>query len=91
MFPSHDDQIVRLNRIEGQIRGIRKMIEENRYCIDIIHQCTSVGSALNQVKKNILRRHLNHCVMNAFTGGGEAEINQKIEEVVSLLDFMSKK
>ena len=54
MYPKHDDQIVRLNRIEGQIRGIKKMIQDNRYCIDIIHQCSSVSAALNEVKKKYI-------------------------------------
>ena len=90
MFPKHDDQIVRLNRIEGQIRGIKKMVEENRYCIDIIHQCNSATAALNQVKKNILRRHLSHCVMGAFSGGDAEDIEKKIEEVVSLMEDMNK-
>jgi DNA-binding FrmR family transcriptional regulator len=91
MFPNHEDEIVRLNRIEGQIRGIRKMIQENRYCIDIIHQCSSVSAAVNQVKKNILRRHLGHCVMKAFSGTDEADINKKIDEIVALMDHMSGK
>ena len=90
MYPKHDDQMVRLNRIEGQIRGIKKMIQDNRYCIDIINQCNSVTAALNEVKKNILRTHLNHCVMNAFRADEPLDSEKKIDEIVSLMDHMSK-
>lgn len=88
--PRHDDQVVRLNRIEGQIRGIKKMIQENRYCVDIINQCSSVTAALNEVKKNMLRKHLNHCVMNALRSDDTFDSEQKIEEIVTLMDHMSK-
>lgn len=90
MHPKHDGQIVRLNKIEGQVRGIKKMVEDNRYCIDIIHQCNSVTAALHEVKKNILQKHLNHCVLDAFRSGDPEAAEKKIEEIVALMNYMGK-
>lgn len=90
MHPKHDDQIVRLNRIEGQVRGIKKMVEENRYCIDIIQQCNSVTAALHEVKKNILQKHLNHCVLESFRSGDPQAAQKKIDEIAKLMNYMGK-
>ena len=69
-----DDYAKRLRRIEGQVRGIAKMIDEDKYCIDVLTQISAVNSALQSVALGLLEEHLNHCVTNAVaTGGGEAD------------------
>jgi DNA-binding FrmR family transcriptional regulator len=82
---SHDEELVRLRRIEGQIRGIQKMIEEKRYCIDILTQISSIVGALKSVEENILKRHLNGCVRESFAKGNKEEKTKKIDEVIQVL------
>ena len=82
---THDEELVRLRRIEGQIRGIQKMIEEKRYCIDILTQISSIVGALKSVEENILERHLKGCVGQSFKKGKREERAQKIDEVVEVL------
>lgn len=82
--PNHSDNMPRLNRISGQIDGIKKMIEDGRYCLDIINQIKAVRSALKSVEKNILQKHIQHCVTAAFSAS-EAEQQQKINELIGLL------
>lgn len=74
----HEDQLARLGRIAGQVAGIRKMIEEGRYCMDILIQLRAARAALKRVEGNILRRHLQHCVAQAL-GGKSAE--EKVDEL----------
>lgn len=82
--PDHKDNIPRLNRIAGQIEGIKKMIEEGRYCPEIISQLRAVRSAVKAVEANILQKHLQHCVAQSFSSDGDKE--QKIEELKKLFD-----
>ena len=72
-IPSHADQLANLNRIEGQIRGISKMIEEGRYCLDILNQCRSVHAALEGIEKKIFRRFLQTCVKETFRRSNNGE------------------
>jgi DNA-binding FrmR family transcriptional regulator len=74
-----DDYSKRLRRIEGQVRGIAKMIDEDKYCIDILTQVSAVNSALQSVALGLLEEHLNHCVTNAVSAGGE-EADAKLAE-----------
>src|SRR5271168_2175793 len=74
-----DDYAKRLRRVEGQIRGIAKMIDEDKYCIDILTQISAVNSALQSVALGLLEEHLNHCVTNAVSAGGE-EADAKLAE-----------
>ena len=74
-----DDYAKRLRRIEGQVRGIAKMIDEDKYCIDILTQVSAVNSALQSVALGLLEEHLNHCVTNAVSAGGE-EADAKLAE-----------
>jgi DNA-binding FrmR family transcriptional regulator len=74
-----DDYAKRLRRIEGQVRGIAKMIDEDKYCIDILTQISAVNSALQSVALGLLDEHLNHCVTNAVTAGGD-EADTKLAE-----------
>jgi DNA-binding FrmR family transcriptional regulator len=84
-YPSHKDQLSRLKRIEGQVRGIQKMIEDGRYCVDIITQLESITSAIAGLQEQILRRHLEHCVTTAMQGGSEADKQEKITEIIGIL------
>lgn len=78
---------VRLNRIEGQIKGIHNMIEKDAYCDDILNQISSVRAALGGVSKLILEGHLKHCVVDEIKAGKEEKI---IEELIHTLDKMLK-
>ena len=83
--PNHADNLPRLNRISGQIDGIKKMIEEERYCLDIVNQIKAVRSALKSVEKNMLQKHIKHCVAASFKAS-KTEQEQKINELISLFD-----
>lgn len=73
-----DDYLRRLRRIEGQTRGLQRMVEDEKYCIDILTQISAATKALQSVALGLLDEHLNHCVVNAAaTGGDEAEIKLK--------------
>jgi len=82
---THTEELIRLRRIEGQIRGIQKMIEEKRYCIDILTQLSSVVGAIMSVEENILSRHLEGCVRDSFIKGNKEEREEKINEVIDIL------
>lgn len=84
-MPSHADQLANLSRIEGQIRGISKMIEEERYCLDILNQCRSVHAALEGVEGKIFRRFLETCVKDAFKRSTNGDTDPLIEDIVALL------
>jgi CsoR family transcriptional regulator, copper-sensing transcriptional repressor len=75
----------RLNRIEGQVRGIARMVEEDRYCIDIVTQVAAVRAALRRVEEEILRDHVAHCVEHAISSGNKAEQRRKIEELMAVV------
>ncbi len=82
---THEEELVRLRRIEGQIRGVQKMIEEKRYCIDILTQLSSIVGAIKGVEENILERHLKGCVQHSFDKGSEMDRSKKVDEVVEVL------
>ncbi len=82
--PDHNGQIPRLNRIIGQLEGIKKMIESNRYCPDILTQLRAVRSAVRSVEGNILQSHLRHCVAQSFANPEERD--RKINELKTLFD-----
>ncbi len=86
----HTEELVLLRRIEGQIRGIQKMIEEKRYCIDILTQLSSVVGAIRRVEENILNRHLRGCVRDSFTKGNKEDRGNKIDEVIEVLQKFRK-
>ena len=79
-------KIRRLNRIAGQVNGIARMIEDDRYCIDILHQIQAVKSALAKVESEVLKDHAACCVSEAIASGDEKEQRQKFEELVDLLE-----
>ena len=76
----------RLNRIAGQVHGVAKMIEDDRYCMDILHQIQAIKSALAKVESQVLKDHAACCVNEAIASGNEAEQRQKFEELVDLLE-----
>lgn len=82
---THEEEMVRLNRIAGQVRGIQKMIEDERYCIDILTQINSVQGAIKAVGKNILERHLKGCVKQSFSVGDQEDREKKIGEIIEVL------
>jgi DNA-binding FrmR family transcriptional regulator len=84
--PSHDSNLVALRRIEGQVRGVQRMIEDRKYCIDILNQICAVKGALASVEERILKRHFEHCVADAFEGTCEKEKQEKLDEVLKLIN-----
>jgi len=80
----------RLNRIEGQVRGLGKMVEEDRYCIDIVTQISAVRSALRRVEEEILRDHVAHCVEHAIRSGDKADQRRKIAELMEVVSRADK-
>ncbi len=85
IHPDHKKNLDALRRIEGQVRGVQKMIEEKRYCVDILTQISSVNGALLRVQDKILERHLNGCLKSAIKSKSEAEKQEKIDEIFGLL------
>ena len=75
----------RLGRIEGQVRGLSKMVEEDRYCIDIVTQIAAVRAALRRVEEEVLRDHVAHCVEHAISSGDKANQRQKIAELMDVI------
>ena len=87
---SHLSHLKRLNRIEGQVRGIAKMVEEGRYCIDILTQIKAIKSALSSVELNIIDAHLNHCVHNVVQAKKVDETQEIVDEIRELLKASMK-
>lgn len=87
---THEEQTVFLKKIEGQIRGIQKMIQEKRYCVDILTQIHSIIGALYRVENQIFKKHIDGCVINALKGRSEKEKQDKISEVVELISRFRK-
>ena len=84
---TNDEAMVRLKRIEGQVRGIQKMVEERRYCIDIINQITAVSKALEQVGLVVMKRHMESCVADSIRSD---KPNGKIKELISAIEQFIK-
>lgn len=79
-----------LKRIEGQIRGIQRMVEEKRYCVDILTQLSAAASAISSVQNSILERHFDTCFKTALESGSEAERKKKVGEVLKILKTFRK-
>ena len=82
----HTDKLNRLKRIEGQVRGIAGMIEDDRYCMEILTQVQAVKSALSKVESQILKDHAGHCVAEAIASGSETDQREKFDELVELFE-----
>ncbi|MBV8188628.1 MAG: metal-sensitive transcriptional regulator [Alphaproteobacteria bacterium] len=79
-------QLARLGRIEGQVRGVARMLDEDRYCIDVLNQIRAVRAALDKVEQEVLGNHLQHCVAHTFHAGTERDRQAKIDELLEVLD-----
>ena len=84
--PDHQGNIVALKRIEGQVRGVQRMIEDREYCIDILNQIHAVKGALSSVEEKILQKHFQHCLTTAIMGSSEKEKQQKLDEILKLIN-----
>jgi len=80
-----DSCLKRLGRIEGQVRGLARMVEDDRYCIDIVTQISAVRAALRRAEEEILRDHVAHCVEHAISSGNKAEQRRKVGELIEVL------
>jgi DNA-binding FrmR family transcriptional regulator len=85
-----DDYTKRLNRIEGQVRGIRRMIDEDTYCIDVLTQVSAATKALQAVAVGLLDEHVRHCVRNAVAEGDEESIETMIAEATKAIERLVK-
>jgi DNA-binding FrmR family transcriptional regulator len=75
----------RLSRIEGQVGGLFRMVQEDRYCIDVVTQISAVRAALRRAEEEILRDHVSHCVEHAIASGNKSEQRKKISEIIDVL------
>jgi len=87
---SNPKLLTRLKRIEGQVRGISRMVEEDRYCIDILNQVEAVKAALSRVEEQVLKGHAAHCVAHAIKSGNVKDQTRKFDELVELFSRYGK-
>ena len=80
----------RLSRIEGQVRGLSRMVEEDRYCIDVVTQIAAVRAALRRAEDEILRDHVGHCVEHAIKSGDQDEQRKKVAEIMDVLELTER-
>jgi DNA-binding FrmR family transcriptional regulator len=80
----------RLHRIEGQVRGVERMVDEDRYCIDILTQISAVSTALDSLAFQILESHVHHCVAGALSSGDEADAEAKTKELLEAVQRFAK-
>lgn len=85
VYPCHSEHVPKLNRIEGQVRAVKKMIHEERYCVDILTQIKAIRGALMRVQKEIMNTHLKTCVSDAISSKDATETKQKIQEILTLM------
>ena len=90
-YAPHKDALVkRLRRIEGQVRGIERMVEEDRYCVDVLTQIAAVETALEAVAAKVLEDHVSHCVAGALASGDEAEARAKTDELLAAVNRFAR-
>jgi CsoR family transcriptional regulator, copper-sensing transcriptional repressor len=85
-----DALVKRLHRIEGQVRGIEKMVEDDRYCIDVLTQIAAVNTALESLAFQVLDDHVRHCVAGALASGDEADAQTKTEELLAAVQRFAR-
>lgn len=90
MSDKSSTKISRLNRIAGQVRGVARMVEDDRYCMDILHQIQAIKAALNKVESQVLKDHAACCVAEAIASGDETEQRAKFNELVDLMERARK-
>ena len=86
MHENRTAALARLKRLEGQVRGVSRMVEEDRYCVDILTQIAAVRAALKGVEKLVIEDHAAHCIEDALASGDAADQRAKFMELISLLD-----
>ena len=86
----HKSQLARVNKIEGQVRGVKKMIEDEKYCVDILTQIKAARSALKFLELSVLEGHLNHCLIAAVESKSKTDALEKVDEIRNLLKKTSK-
>ncbi len=86
----NDKTLRRLKTIEGHLKGIIRMVEEDAYCIDVIRQIQAVDAALNKVSTQILENHLNSCVITAIQGNNKAERERVLKEITEVFEMSAK-
>ena len=82
--PSHQSQLSALKRVEGQVRGVIKMIDEGKYCIDVLNQIKAAKAALVKIESNILKKHVESCVKESFKN--KKALDSKVEELLKLIN-----
>ena len=87
---ARDAAASRLKRIEGQVGGLLRMIEQDRYCVDVLTQIAAVRAALHKVEEQVLRDHVGHCVARAFASGDLADQRSKVDELVESIARMTR-
>ena len=85
-----DDYLARLRRIEGQVRGLQRMIEDDTYCIDVLTQVSAATRALQSVAVGLLDEHVRHCVRDAAIGDDEAHADQMVNEALKAIERLVK-
>ena len=90
MKANKEKTLDRLSRLEGQVRGVARMVEEDRYCMDILAQTAAIRSAVLGVEKLVLENHAEHCVDSAIQSGDPVEQRAKFEELIGLLQKASR-
>ena len=83
--PTKEQVLKRLSRIEGQVRGVSRIVEEDRYCIDVLTQVSAVRAALKRVEEEVLRDHVAHCVEHAIRSGDAEDQRQKVKELMDVI------
>jgi len=86
----HDSALKRLKTVEGHIRGIQRMVEEDTYCIDVIRQIQAVQAALNKISTQILDEHLNSCLITAVRGENVVERERVLKEIIDVFEAATK-
>lgn len=91
LYGTHkDDLLKRLRRVEGQVRGIQRMVEEDAYCVDVVTQIQAAVSALGKVGLHLLADHVRGCVRDAIDSGDAKQTDAKVEELLGVLDKITK-
>jgi DNA-binding FrmR family transcriptional regulator len=85
----HGGQLARLRRIEGQVRGLARMVEEERYCVELLTQLRAARAALKRVEDAVLREHVEHCVAEAIRSGDAARQREKVDELLDVVGRFS--
>ncbi len=80
----------RLRKVEGQVSGILRMVESDRYCVDVLTLISAARAALHKIENQILKDHVHHCVAGAFTSGDKSDQRHKVEELVEAIGRMTK-